>query len=87
MNIKRTVGEKGQIVVPKDIREHLGIKPGSEVVFEVKEKEIVIKPAKSPKEIVEEFCSIVPKKLRKNINTKKIKRLLEEQIEEEYDIH
>ena len=37
MNIKRVMGEKGQVVVPKDIREHLGIRPGSEVVFEVEE--------------------------------------------------
>lgn len=77
MNIKRTVGEKGQVVVPKDIREHFGIRPGSKVVFEVKEKEIVIRPAKSPKEIVEDFCSL-RKKLRKRLDLKDLKRLEEE---------
>lgn len=75
MNIKRTVGEKGQVVVPKDIREHLGIRPGSEVVFEVKENEVVIKPSKSPKEIIEEFCGIVPKRYRKKLDLKDLKRI------------
>lgn len=27
------VTSKGQVTIPKDIREHLGIKPGSEVAF------------------------------------------------------
>ncbi len=86
MNIKRTVGEKGQVVVPKDIRDYLGIKPGTEVIFEVKEKELVIKPAKSPKEFVEEFCNIVPKKYKKKLDIKKIKKIIDEQYEEEYEL-
>ena len=38
MYIVRGLGAKGQIVVPKDIRDHFGLKKGSKVVFEVKEK-------------------------------------------------
>ncbi|MCP8321986.1 MAG: AbrB/MazE/SpoVT family DNA-binding domain-containing protein [archaeon] len=82
MQIKRTLSEKGQIVVPKDIREYLGLKPGSEIVFEIRDDEIVIKLKKDPKKFVEEFCD-VPKKLKKPID---VKKLLEKQIEEEYDI-
>lgn len=82
MQIKRTLSEKGQIVLPKDIREYLGLKPGSEIVFEIRDKEIVIKLKKDPKKFVEEFCD-APKKLKKPIDEKK---LLEKQIEEEYDI-
>lgn len=74
MNIKRTLGEKGQVVVPKDIREHLGIKPGSEVIFEVRGNEAVIRPSKSPREIVEDFCSL-RKKLRKRLTLKDLKRI------------
>ena len=85
MQIKRTVGEKGQVVLPKDIRDYVGIKPGSEVIFEVRGKEIVVMPQKSGKEFVEDFCN-VPKNLRKNITVKDIKKILEEQYEEEYDI-
>lgn len=86
MQMKRTVGEKGQVVVPKDIREYIGIKPGSEVIFEVRGKEVVLKLQKSGKEFVEDFCN-VPKKLRKNITIKDIKKMLDEQYGEEYDIH
>jgi AbrB family looped-hinge helix DNA binding protein len=82
MQIKRHIGEKGQIVLPKDIREYLGLKPGSEVVFEVKGKEIIIKRSVDPEKFVEEFCN-VPKKLKKRIN---IKKLLEKQVEEEYNV-
>jgi AbrB family looped-hinge helix DNA binding protein len=79
MRIKRSVGEKGQVVIPKDIREHLGLKPGSEIVFEVRDKEVVIKPSVDPIKFVEEFCN-VPKKLKK-INIKKLKKILEEEYE------
>ena len=42
MRIKREVGEKGQVVLPKDIREHLNIKPGSGIVFEVRGDEVLV---------------------------------------------
>ncbi|MFV9631076.1 MAG: PIN domain-containing protein [Methanosarcinales archaeon] len=40
MNIVRELGAKGQIVIPKDVREHFGLRKGSKVVFEVKSDEI-----------------------------------------------
>jgi AbrB family looped-hinge helix DNA binding protein len=79
MQIRRTLGEKGQIVVPKDIREYLGLKPGSEIIFEIREGMIVIRPKKNPKEFVEEFTN-VPKKLKK-VDIKKIRKILEEEYE------
>ncbi len=85
MQMRRTFDEKGQVVLPKDIREYLSIKPGSEVVFEVENNYVTIKPLRTPEEIVEDFCN-VPMSLRKNINVKDIKKMLDEQYEEEYDI-
>ena len=82
MQIKRILSEKGQIVIPKDVREYLSLKPGSEIVFEIRENEVVIRPKKDPKKFVEEFCNI-PKKLKKKID---LKRLIQKQIEEEYDL-
>ena len=76
--MRRTVGPKGQIVLPKDVREHLGLKQGSPVTFEVRERELVIRPAEDPEKFVEEFCS-VPKKLGKKID---LKRIYEEELEE-----
>lgn len=36
------VTTKGQVTIPKDIRERFGIKPGDEVVFEETEDGVVI---------------------------------------------
>ena len=46
MIIKRQIGEKGQVVIPKDIREMLKIRSGENVIFEVKKEEVVIKSEK-----------------------------------------
>jgi len=77
MYIIRMLGEKGQIVIPKDVREYFGLKRGSRLLFEVKNDEIIIRPQKD-EEFAEEFCSIVKEKLTKKID---IKRLYHEQIE------
>ena len=43
-----TVTSKGQVTIPKRIRDHLGLKPGSEVAFEPGPNgQIVLKPAAS----------------------------------------
>lgn len=39
------VGERGQVTIPKRLRERLGIKPKSPVVIEYRENGIFIKPA------------------------------------------
>lgn len=59
----RVVGKKGQVTIPKDLREKFGLKEGERVVFEVRGDEIVIKPEKVGKDYVEELISVVKKKL------------------------
>ena len=39
MIMRRKVGPKGQIVIPKIVRESLGIQPGDEILMEIREKE------------------------------------------------
>ncbi len=80
MYIKRNIGEKGQVVIPKDIRNYLGLKPGSEVLFEMKGKEVLLKHPVDPRKFVEDFGN-VPNKLKK-VNMKEIEKILEE----EYDL-
>jgi AbrB family looped-hinge helix DNA binding protein len=39
------VGTKGQVVIPKEIRDVLGIKPGQQVVFERRGDEVILRSA------------------------------------------
>ncbi|MEM2250382.1 MAG: AbrB/MazE/SpoVT family DNA-binding domain-containing protein [Nitrososphaerota archaeon] len=79
MKVRRIVGEKGQVVIPKIIRDHLGIKPGSEVIMEVREKELIIRPVMSPEEFVEGFCSLIKQKLSSKLD---LEKLIEQEVEE-----
>ncbi|MBI2581368.1 AbrB/MazE/SpoVT family DNA-binding domain-containing protein [Candidatus Woesearchaeota archaeon] len=82
--VKRTVGARGQVVLPIDIREQLGLREGTEITFEAKQGEIVIKPAKTPQEIVEEFCNSSRRIKIKGDPIKWFKKRLDEQYEEKY---
>jgi AbrB family looped-hinge helix DNA binding protein len=42
--VKSRLSSKGQVTVPKPVREALGLAPGEEVVFEVREGEAVLRP-------------------------------------------
>lgn len=39
-----TVTSKGQITIPKDIREHLGLHTGSAVVFVEQDRRVIMQP-------------------------------------------
>jgi len=77
MIIKREIGEKGQVVIPKDIREHLGLDIGVNITFEVKANEVIIKKEEDPDKIVEDFFNTP--KIKKKIPVKELKRIYEEQ--------
>ncbi len=79
----RIVGKKGQVTIPKEIREKFGIKEGTKVVFEVKGDEIIIKPEKSGKDFVEDWCSIVKRKLSEPVDLKRLKEKYYEQVDED----
>lgn len=79
MRIKMRIGPKGQIVIPKIIREALGIQPGDEIVMEVREKELLMKPELDPEKFIEEFCSTGRKKLTRKTD---LKRIMEEEAED-----
>ena len=42
MIIRREIGEKGQVVIPKDIRELLKLRHGSKIIFEFSPSNIAI---------------------------------------------
>jgi len=79
MKIRREVGEKGQVVIPRDIREYLMLRQGSKVVFEVSGNEVKIKSEKTPEEIIDDFLDVP--KLKKKLTSGGIKKILGEQYD------
>lgn len=49
LTIRVRVGRKGYIVIPKRVRELVGVKEGEELILDVKEGKIVLEPAKPVK--------------------------------------
>lgn len=76
MMISTTVTKKGQVTIPKVVRDSLGIKPHDKVTFYVREKEIVMRTTRgsildlrgsvTPKEVPEDFDR-VRTKVKKNM--------------------
>lgn len=42
------VGAKGQVVIPKSLRDQLNLHPGDEVVFELTDGQIVLRASRLP---------------------------------------
>lgn len=47
------VGAKGQVVLPKELRDDLDIKPGDEVIFDKGDGEIRVRKARTKAEIID----------------------------------
>lgn len=62
MKVKSRVGSKGQVVIPKELRDEFKITPGDEVMFDADEETIKIYPRINPKKFVEEYIAVVKKK-------------------------
>ncbi|MCK4492270.1 MAG: AbrB/MazE/SpoVT family DNA-binding domain-containing protein [Candidatus Altiarchaeales archaeon] len=68
LKLKSKIGPKGQVVIPKPIRDALGFESGKEVYFHVRENEVILEK-KSGEEILDEFVNEFKKrKLPKKIN-------------------
>lgn len=62
--LKAKVGTKGQAVIPKAVRDELGIRPGDEVAFSTHDGHIHVSKveAKDPEQAWEEFFTAFPKR-------------------------
>ncbi|MBS7622330.1 AbrB/MazE/SpoVT family DNA-binding domain-containing protein [Candidatus Bathyarchaeota archaeon] len=60
MRIKIKLGEKGQLVVPKVVREHIGLHEKGYAIIEVKENHLEIRPL-TKEDIVKEWREIAKK--------------------------
>ncbi|MHB1492119.1 MAG: AbrB/MazE/SpoVT family DNA-binding domain-containing protein [Thermoplasmataceae archaeon] len=79
MEKKTTVGPKGQVVIPKEIREKIGIKEYSEVIVDVVDDSVIIRKIK-PESVsyVDFYSATYSRKLKKKTD---IKKIAEEQYE------
>jgi len=50
------VGAKGQVVIPKSIRDRMNLHPGDEVDFELRDDQIVLLPRREPRGLVGRFA-------------------------------
>lgn len=80
----RNVGPKGQVVIPKRMRDTLGLKPGVEVILEMRDQEIIIKKPQVRGSYTEYFITTSFPKLKKRIN---IKELITQEAEERHAVH
>ncbi len=80
MIIKRELGEKGQVVIPKDIRDFLNIKLRGNIVFEIRDNEVLLKSEEDPEKIVNDYCNVFGKS--KNTSIEKIKGVILERYNE-----
>ncbi|RLG49797.1 MAG: hypothetical protein DRO00_09570 [Thermoproteota archaeon] len=81
---RKRIDPKGQILIPKPIRDALGLHPGVEVMIEVRGDEVVITKPKIEGSYTEYYISTRSPKLKKPVDLKKI--ILEE-VSEDYGLH
>jgi AbrB family looped-hinge helix DNA binding protein len=74
---RKNVGQKGQVVIPKQLRDALGLKPGVEVILELRGDEIVISKPKIEGSYTEYYTTTQAPKLKKLVN---IKDLIDQEV-------
>jgi len=76
--VKVKTSSKGQIVIPKEIRDRLGIKPGSVLNISIEGKRIILESSPEPPDIFVELGEESEKILQelRAENEEKIKKLL-----------
>jgi len=45
MSVERTIDAKGRITIPQELRDRLGLDPGTDVFLEIGDGEVIVRPA------------------------------------------
>lgn len=77
--MRRKLGPKGQVVIPKEIREKLNLAEGATLTFDVSDRTILVRPEPSPEEVVGRFLSVKGRKRGKRVDWKSV-------LDEEYKV-
>jgi AbrB family looped-hinge helix DNA binding protein len=80
----KSVGPKGQVVIPKRIRNALGLKPGVDVTIELRGDEIVISKPKIEGSYTEYYTSTQSAKLTEPVD---IKKIITEEVIQRHALH
>ena len=56
--LESRVGSKGELFPPKDMREKLGLKPRTRVIYSIDDGKLVVEPVPSLEEVFEEPPSV-----------------------------
>ena len=54
-----SLDERGRVVIPKELRKELGLKPDQTVIIELRGREIILKPALEVDKFIEELRGCV----------------------------
>lgn len=54
-----TVDSKGRVVLPKEVRERLGIKPGTEVDIHEEDGKAVVEPEADPETVIDRMDQLI----------------------------
>ncbi len=78
--MKTTLDRFGRVVVPKDIRDRLGLRPGAEIEIDEKDNEVVLKPVENEpalmvKEGVLVYSGVATGDLRDGVRSHREERL------------
>jgi AbrB family looped-hinge helix DNA binding protein len=80
----KNVGPKGQVVIPKRMRNALGLKPGVDVNIELRGDEIVISKPKIEGSYAEYYTSTQSAKLKEPVD---IKKIITEEVTQRHALH
>ena len=78
------MGPKGQVVIPKQMRDALGLKPGVEVILETRGNEIVISKPKIEGNYTEYYTATQASKLKKPVP---IKEIVAQEVAQRHALH
>lgn len=83
ISTKTRITQKGQVTIPKEARDYLGLKTGSRIEFKINKGQVFIQPADS---LEKNLGIIKPKNYPENFSfiRKKIQKKLAEEVVKEF---
>ena len=68
----RRIGPKGQVVIPKEIRDTLGLSEGTPVRFSLVGEAVEVRREPTPEQVLEKFFTVKGRKVRKRVDWRSI---------------